>query len=116
MITNEEVGRGLAAARKSIGYTLKAVADEVGISEKTISAWENAHSQPTAKALLRLRKIYGFATIDELLECSVETPLGETLLIDERELVMAYRKLDDVHKKYMLNSANLLVDILVKND
>lgn len=49
----------LEAARVNAGLSQKEVADELGVSNKTISSWENSKTFPSAKKIEALCKLYG---------------------------------------------------------
>jgi len=114
MLQKHEIAQALKNARKSSKLKLKEVAEILGVSYRTISGWEHEHSQPDAKSLLQLRRIYGFSSIDEMLECSVDTPFEKTILIDERELITAYRKLNDIGKNITMANAKTLTELMGK--
>lgn len=49
----------LAAARVNAGFTLEAVAAEIGRGVGTVSAWENFISEPKVTDAQKLAKLYG---------------------------------------------------------
>lgn len=55
----------LKGARVNAGLTQKAVAKELGVSNKTVSAWETGAAYPNTKYVVALCKLYG-RTIDEI--------------------------------------------------
>jgi len=116
MSTKKQIAQSLIAARKNAKLKLKEVAAIVGKSEKTVSAWEHELSQPDAEALLKLTELYGFSTINDLLGFSCNTPLVDTLLRDERELLDAYRNLDFKCKQIILSTTQQLSEHLSKNN
>jgi len=115
MNTKKQIAQSLIVARKNARLKLKEVAFIVGKSEKTISAWEHELSQPDAEALLKLAEIYGFSTINDLLGFSCNTPLIDTLLKDERELLDIYRSLDSGCKQIVMTNALQVLEHLSKN-
>lgn len=66
----------LTAARKRRGWTLKKLADEAGISTKSLSTYENAHQEPTEQVVQILASKLGvtvnFLTADDLDEIPLE--------------------------------------------
>ena len=66
--------RNLKSARETRGLTQKAVADALGISDRTYSKWETGETEPGIDALCRLGEIYGIAIADLFSE---ETPPKE---------------------------------------
>jgi len=57
----------LKACRKKTGLTQSQVADQLHVSRKTISGWENAHSFPDSNSLIELSNIYKIS-VDALLK------------------------------------------------
>lgn len=64
----EEFGKFLAELRKEKGYTQKELAENLFVSNKTISKWETGNGMPDVSMLLPLSKLLG-VTVTELLEC-----------------------------------------------
>lgn len=58
-------------AREAMGATQKELADRLGVSDRTYSAWENGRNEPGYKYLLALADLFG-TTPNEIL-------LGETV-------------------------------------
>lgn len=56
----------LKAARVNAGLSQKAVADNLGISNKTICSWEKGHTFPSAGYIDKLCKLYG-VSYDEII-------------------------------------------------
>ena len=69
------IGEFLAKKRKSLGLTQQEVADQLNISNKTLSSWESGRSYPDILILPALAKIYG-VTVDEIL--SGDRPSSKT--------------------------------------
>lgn len=62
----KETGEFLAALRKSLGYTQQEVADQLNISNKTVSKWEQGGGYPDLTILPVLAELY-HVTVDEIL-------------------------------------------------
>ena len=62
----QSIGEFLATQRKAKGYTQQQVADMIGVSNKTLSAWEQGRSYPDIMTLPALAEIFG-VTVDEIL-------------------------------------------------
>lgn len=56
----------LKACRKGAGLTQSQVAEQLHVSRKTVSGWENEHSFPDVTSLVQLSDIYG-VPVDDLL-------------------------------------------------
>ncbi|MGN0817342.1 MAG: helix-turn-helix domain-containing protein [Candidatus Coproplasma sp.] len=65
-MAKKPIGEFLADLRREKGYTQKQVADMLGISNRTLSAWEQGRAYPDVLTLPSLAKIYG-VTADEIL-------------------------------------------------
>jgi len=61
------IGEFLAEIRKEKGYTQREVAEKLGISNRTLSAWEQGRAYPDILTLSQLSEIYG-VTADEILK------------------------------------------------
>ena len=66
-----KTGAYLAALRKARGMTQQEAADQLGVSNKTVSKWENGAGLPDITVLPALAELYG-VTADDILA-------GETL-------------------------------------
>lgn len=66
MMDTEKIGRFIAALRRSSGLTQQSVADALGLSDKTISKWENGNGLPDISILPALAELFGVTT-DEIL-------------------------------------------------
>lgn len=53
------VQMSLEAARVNAGYLQKEAAEKLGISNKTLSSWENHQSFPTADMIVKICELYG---------------------------------------------------------
>ena len=63
----EKTGRFIAAVRRERGYTQRALAEALGLSEKTVSKWECGAADPSTSNLLAPAKLCG-VDAKELLE------------------------------------------------
>lgn len=61
------IGEFLAEIRREKGYTQREVAEKLGISNRTLSAWEQGRAYPDILTLSQLAEIYG-VTADEILK------------------------------------------------
>ena len=50
----------LPAARKMAGLTQKGLADACGVSESTVSSWENGRTEPTVSMAKKVAEVCGF--------------------------------------------------------
>lgn len=66
--------------RKQKGLTLQELADMIGVSNQTVSNWENEKTEPDIKSLVRLASIFS-CTIDYLILGDPET--NKTILDDK---------------------------------
>lgn len=82
----KDIGKFLQEVRKSKGLTQKELAEQIGISDKTISKWENGNSVPDTSMLLPLCNALGI-TVNEFLSC--EKILPENYSMKAEENIMA---------------------------
>lgn len=91
-----KIGKFIAELRKQQGMTQKSMADRLGISDKTISKWENGKGLPEYTLLLPLCELLEI-TVNELLS-------GERLLADdynnkaEENIIHLFRESEEAEK------------------
>ncbi len=73
----EGLSQRLREKRNQYGYSRKAVAENIGISDSTLADYENGHVEPSLKVLMKLAYKYN-CTTDYLL--GVEKPDAAILL------------------------------------
>lgn len=66
-------GNYLCTLRKSAGYSQKALAAKLHVSDKAVSKWENGRSKPQNKTLSAIAKLFG-VSVDELLSEGKRVP------------------------------------------
>ena len=64
-MARQTIGEFLATQRKLKGYTQSQVAEKLGISNRTLSAWEQGRSYPDVLTLPALAELYGL-TVEEI--------------------------------------------------
>ena len=62
----KEIGVFLAELRKEKGWTQEQLGQQLGVTNKTVSRWENGNYMPPVDVLLELSKLYGIS-INEIL-------------------------------------------------
>lgn len=72
---NVQTGRLIAELRKSKGLTQQQLADQINLSNKTISKWESGAGSPDISNLPILADALGI-TVDELLRGEISTHVG----------------------------------------
>lgn len=65
-MTQETLGKRIAASRKALGLTQDALAEKLGVTAQAVSKWENDQSCPDIAMLPKLAEIFDI-TIDALL-------------------------------------------------
>ena len=83
---SKNIGEFLQELRKSKGLTQKELAEQIGVSDKTISKWENGNSLPDTSMLIPLCNILEI-TANEFLSC--ERILPEDYSMKAEENIMA---------------------------
>lgn len=68
-----KVGEFLATLRKEKGLTQAQLGEEIGVTNKTISRWENGNYMPDVEMLLVLSEFFG-VTVGEILKGERQTP------------------------------------------
>ena len=62
--------------RDATGMKQVCAASKLGVSQSTISMWENGENYPRAELLPKIASLYG-CTVDELLICGAKEDIGE---------------------------------------
>ena len=73
---NKELGSRIAELRKQNNLSQKDLADQLNISNKTISKWECGNGSPDIESLQKLSKIFNI-TLDELLKNEPDQTMPE---------------------------------------
>lgn len=76
-----KIGEFIAECRKANGYTQASLAEQLHITNRAVSKWENGHSLPDAAIMLDLCKLLGI-TVTELLEGEKGMEKNEELLLE----------------------------------
>ena len=100
MMTND-IGKFIQEIRKEKGLTQKELAEIVGVSDKTISKWENGNSSPDTSMLLSLSEALE-VTVNELL--SAERIPPENYSMKAEETIMTLMKENEAGKRTHLIS------------
>lgn len=98
----KKIGRYIAECRKAKGYTQEMLAQKIGVTNKTISRWENGNYMPDISLLIPLSEILGIS-LNELLSGEkiaaddlpmiAETTLANTLKYGNDKLLRKKRQL-----------------------
>ena len=80
-----KTGAYLAALRKARGMTQQEAADQLGVSNKTVSKWENGKSYPDIHSLLLLSALFD-VSLDQLIKGDLETMKQEVNAADVKAM------------------------------
>lgn len=83
----KNIGEFLQELRKSKGLTQKELAKQIGISDKTISKWENGNSVPDTSILLPLCNALDI-TVNEFLSCEKILPEHYSMKAEENFMTL----------------------------
>lgn len=104
IMDTKKIGAFIAMNRKKKGYTQEQLAEKLGVTNKTISRWENGHYMPDLSLLEPLSKELDI-TLNELL-AGEEIVKEETMEYSEQNLIQTIdytdKKIKDEHKKISL--------------
>lgn len=95
MMTND-IGKFIQEIRKEKGLTQKELAELIGVSDKTISKWENGNSSPDTSMLMSLSEALE-VTVNELL--SAERIAPENYSMKAEETIMTLMKENEAGKR-----------------
>lgn len=96
----ETLGSRLKELRENLGFMQKAVAKEIGISNKVLSHYENNVRLPDLHTFTLLCKFYN-TTADDLLNINSISPSIDPLSDEDKKVLSYYRRLDDENKDYV---------------
>ena len=104
IMDTKKIGAFIAMNRKKKGYTQEQLAEKLGVTNKTISRWENGHYMPDLSLLEPLSKELDI-TLNELL-AGEEIVKEETMEYSEQNLIQTIdytdEKIKNEHKKISL--------------
>ena len=104
IMDTKKIGAFIAMNRKKKGYTQEQLAEKLGVTNKTISRWENGHYMPDLSLLEPLSKELDI-TLNELL-AGKEIVKEEAMEYSEQNLIQAIdytgNKIKNEHKKISL--------------
>ena len=104
IMDTKKIGAFIAMNRKKKGYTQEQLAEKLGVTNKTISRWENGHYMPDLSLLEPLSKELDI-TLNELL-AGKEIVKEEAMEYSEQNLIQTIdytdKKIKDEHKKISL--------------
>ena len=96
-------------ARNRAGYKQREVSEALNIPLGTLRRWEQGVNEPDIESLIDLANLYG-TSVDALLgsRFAVEYETPEKMDADERELLDAYRRLDETKRAALLALAKAM--------
>lgn len=86
------LGDNIAARRKQMRLSQESLAGQLGVSRQAVSKWETGQTEPTAKNLVELAKLFGI-TVSELVDperIAPPKPVKNWRLGLERFAIIAY--------------------------
>lgn len=103
----ENIQKNIAFYRKKAGMNQKDLADRLGIGATTVSGWERGAYTPDIDTLFTICRLLGVTLndmfgIDELSDANALTVTGI-----ERDIILAYRKADDIGKAMVLRALGI---------
>ena len=106
-MNQEKIGRFIAKARKEKGYTQEQLAEKLGVSNQTVSRWENGKNMPDVSLFESLCEALDI-TVNELLAGeTIEKEKIET--VSEQNMMALSRHLERKSKIKMLLEAGVFI-------
>lgn len=103
----ENIRKNIARYRKVNGYTQKELADIVGVKNSTVSNWEQGANSPDIEMIFSLCQLFK-VSVAEMYGCdTVHTGSSLTISGIERDIILAYRKADDIGKAMVLRALGI---------
>lgn len=114
------LGEIIKDVRKAQGYTQVELAKKIGVSDSTISEWENGINEPNASNIYHLSRVLNISS-DHLLGLNSFTnelftvPVCNEISSDEQNLINDYRNLNSSGKTYVKYTIKTLLTPTVAN-
>ena len=103
----ENIRKNIARYRKMNGYTQKELADIIGAKNSTVSNWEQGANSPDIEMIFTLCQLFKIS-VAEMYGCdTVQNENSLTVTGIERDIVLAYRKADDIGKAMVLRALGI---------
>lgn len=103
----------IAELRKEFKISQVELAEKIGVSQQTISKYEQGLREPDIATLLKLSNIFN-VSIDFLLENSKRKFSNNLLITDEeKELLSYYAKLSRPNKRWIMGQ---MIDLIKKEE
>ena len=103
----EIIANNIRKFRTTKGFNVDEVGAAVGKSGKTVSAWEVGRGQPDADTLIKLCRLFDVDISDFYGRESGPLPLSDR----ERDLIAAFRSMNDSGKDALSAVAKTLADV-----
>lgn len=104
------LGNRIAMARIRAGYrTQEALANAVGVSRGLVGQWESHKKRPGRDNLLKIADLCGI-TVEYLVGAAPEERVISNLSAREIELVLLFRRLNDLGQENVLKTLQMIFD------
>lgn len=105
-----KIGKFIAQSRKELGWTQRQLADELAISDKTVSKWETGKGLPEVALMMPLCEMLGIS-VNELLS-GERFAEGEFKERTERVIMDLVREREENKKKVVLAVVSAVVTVV----
>ena len=102
---SERMAAKLKEARRIAHVTAGDAGSAVSRSDKTIYAWENGQSEPSAEQLITLCKLYGVDITFFYADDNLADSESELSRVDELELIGLYRDMSEKNQSLLIEIA-----------
>lgn len=106
------IGEFIQQLRKEKGLTQKELAEQIGMSDKTISKWENGNSVPDTSMLVPLCKVLDIS-VNELLSCEKLPPEDYSKKAEENIMMLMKEKEQQKKGSIFIGVALVLIGIVL---
>lgn len=111
----KQIGEFIQQLRKEKGLTQKELADQINVSDKTISKWENGNSTPDTTLLSGLCEVLGIS-VNELLSCEKLPPEEYSKKAEENIMTLLQEKEKDKKRStvgYIIGGCLIITGLLL---
>lgn len=112
----KNISMNIAKYRKSAGLSQKDLADLLGSKNTTVSGWERGANMPDVETLFRICNILNVSIV-QIYGCD-SVGSGSSISVSgiERDIVLSYRKADDIGQAVVLRSLGIDPCCSIKGD
>ena len=108
-MTSESIGKFICELRKEIGMTQKEMAEQLGVSDKTVSKWETGRGIPDTTILNKICDVLHISVVELLSGEKLDDTVKQASELDMESLL---RKREEIEKDVFWKKIGLVIGIV----